>query len=122
MKLSSSGAVSTAPAKLGRGTYQGFSKLPSQIGVYLCLLRPVIKKRDPNHSDYYGVIALTGSKAHIHVWVQHIADSEAFTLLRAWCPDSDSQTQKFFYSNHISFILLTDQGLEFPFRCFIVYV
>src|SRR6516225_3639364 len=92
MKLSSSGAVSTAPAKPGRGTYQGFSKLPSQIGVYRCLLQPVIKKRYPNHSDYYGVIALTGSKAHIHVWVHPQSSGDG--IIRFRC---DNETQKFFY-------------------------
>src|SRR6516164_956119 len=94
MKLSSSGAVSTAPAKPGRGTYQGFSKLPSQIGVYRCLLRPVIKKREPNHSDYYGVIALTGSKTPIHVWVHPQSSGDG--IIRFRC---DAETQKFLYLN-----------------------
>ena len=51
------------------GAHPGLKKLKSQSGVYRGLLRPVIKKRKPEHADYSGVLPLTGSKARVFVWV-----------------------------------------------------
>ncbi len=51
------------------GSYTGFSKLTSKVGVYRCKLWRNTRKKDPTHSDYQGVLHLTGSKASILVWV-----------------------------------------------------
>ena len=51
------------------GSHPGFNHLKSQSGVYRCRLSPELHKRRPEHSDYKGILQLTGSKALILIWV-----------------------------------------------------
>lgn len=72
MKTLSKAAESTPVVKSGSnkitGVYPGFSKLPSKAGVYRCKLFHNTRKKHRNHSDYTGILQLTGSKARILVW------------------------------------------------------
>ena len=70
MILQESTRTNLKPRLLPKGKHPGFSKLKSQAGVYRCRLFPDLKKRNPDHSDYRGILQLTGSKAVINLWVQ----------------------------------------------------
>lgn len=59
----------TNPHLLPPGPHAGFEKLKSQPGVYRCRLRPELRKRDPNHADYKGILELNNCKALILVWI-----------------------------------------------------
>jgi hypothetical protein len=56
-------------SRLGKGPHPGFKELKSQVGVYLCCLRPERDKKKPEHADYRGMLELTGSRCLILVWV-----------------------------------------------------
>jgi hypothetical protein len=51
------------------GKHPGFNYLKAKPGVYRCKLRPDLAKSNPDHSDYKGVLLLTGCKCHVNVWV-----------------------------------------------------
>jgi hypothetical protein len=55
--------------QLPAGKHPGFDHLKSEVGVYRCKLLPVVRKRDPKHADFSGILQLTGSKARIFIWV-----------------------------------------------------
>jgi hypothetical protein len=45
-------------------------KLKSKPGVFRCKLLPELNKKEPNHSDYCGVLQLDGGKkAFVRAWV-----------------------------------------------------
>jgi hypothetical protein len=69
------------PGKLPPGVHPGFDKLPSEVGVYRCRLLRVIRKRDPKHADFTGILQLTGSKARIFVWI-HVDGSLGLRLAK----------------------------------------
>ena len=62
------------PNLLSPDPHPGFSRLKSQPNVFRCRLRPELNKKDPNHSDYAGVLQLSGGEhAFVLLWVH--ADS-----------------------------------------------
>lgn len=57
------------PNLLPVGTHPGIPQL-EQPGVFRCELKPVTKKKKPEHADYAGVLPLSGgTAAQVLLWV-----------------------------------------------------
>jgi hypothetical protein len=69
MNKSVAEAGTARPRRLPPGQHPGQAKLKSQPGIYRCALHPEIRKRDPKHADYRGILHLENAKCSVLLWI-----------------------------------------------------
>jgi hypothetical protein len=60
--------VQSPPTTL-TGTHPGLGKLKAREGIYRCLLRRDLHKKNPEHADYKGVLSIANGRAWVMLWV-----------------------------------------------------